>query len=287
MRTNFSPMTDIHLDLTETTIDGPRTRRWVLDVGAHREFAAHRIARVGIEDAVAPYRRIRIRPAGSFLMACLAGRGRVLLDGRWQTIGAGTVCMAPPRVLNAFAALPGQTWRFCWVRYEEPPHVKPLVSAASPVRVRSDVESVRCIFEGLRAEWTGAKDAKLLHHWTELLHGQVRRLAQPWQVDERLWKLWEEVARELTAPWDLDSLARRFHSSKEQLRRLCLRELGRSPMQHLTGLRMQRAQELIETTADKLETIAPLVGYESALVFSRAFKRWIGTSPSEYRGRGK
>jgi len=56
-------------------------------------------------------------------------------------------------------------------------------------------------------------------------------------------------------------------------------------MQHLTAMRIQRAQSLLEKTTDKLEAIAPEVGYDSALVFSRAFKRWVGLSPSEYRQR--
>src|SRR5436190_10824101 len=95
-------MAEIHLHLTETTIDGRGTRRWVLEAAECAELAACRIARVGIDDAVPPYERVRLRPAGSFLLAGLAGEGRVLLDGRWQRITAGEVCMAPPRVVNAF-----------------------------------------------------------------------------------------------------------------------------------------------------------------------------------------
>lgn len=56
-------------------------------------------------------------------------------------------------------------------------------------------------------------------------------------------------------------------------------------MHHVTYLWMQHAQRLLETTDDKLEVVARLVGYESALVFSRAFKRWIGSTPTDYRAR--
>ena len=54
-------------------------------------------------------------------------------------------------------------------------------------------------------------------------------------------------------------------------------------MQHLAYMRIQRAQELLEKTNDKLEAIAPEVGYESALTFSRAFARCVGLTPSQYR----
>src|SRR6187399_675664 len=64
----------------ETTIDGPRTRRWVLECGECQEFNAHRIARLGMEEAAPPYRRVRLQPAGSFFLATTEGEGRILLD---------------------------------------------------------------------------------------------------------------------------------------------------------------------------------------------------------------
>jgi len=91
------------------------------------------------------------------------------------------------------------------------------------------------------------------------------------------------VAHDLAADWTLDRLAARYRASKEQFRRVCLRELGRSPMQHLTSLRIERAQQLLDSTQDKIEAIAEQIGFENAPVFSRAFKRWVGQSPKRYR----
>ncbi len=85
----------------ETTINGPRTRRWMLTAGECREFLAHRIARMGIDVAQSPYNLVRLRPEGSFILACLDGEGRMFLEGRWQRVAAGELCLAPPRVLNA------------------------------------------------------------------------------------------------------------------------------------------------------------------------------------------
>lgn len=279
-------MSEIHIPITETTVDGPRTRRWALNVAECRALAAHRLGRLGLDEALPPYRRVRLRPQGSFLMATLAGSGRVLLDGRWQKIGAGTVCMAPPRVLNAFYAEGRKPWRFAWLRCEEAEGVTPLVSASSPVLVtHGAAELVRAI-EGLRAEHEGACDPKLLHHWVEIIHGLARRLAQPFQVNDRLRKLWEPVEKRLEEPWTLARLARLVHLSPEHLRRLCHHELGRSPMQHLNSMRMQRARHLLETTDDKLEVIARHIGYANGFIFSRVFRRWVGCAPGEYRHGG-
>jgi AraC-like DNA-binding protein len=248
-------------------------------------MSSHRIGRIGWHEARAPYERVRLRPQGSFFLACVSGEGRILLDGRWQRVRPGDVFMAPPRILNAFRANDGVPFVFAWARYEEPPWVKPLVGAGSPVRGRAGAsELVRCI-AGLRAEWESQKDPKVVHHWLALIHIQTTRLASPWQRHDRLWRLWDEVANNVAASWTLATLAARVNLSAEHLRRICLKELGRTPVHHVTYIRMQHARELLEATDDKLEVIAPQVGYTSALIFSRAFKRWVGMSPSEYRAR--
>ncbi|MEX0669389.1 MAG: AraC family transcriptional regulator [Pirellulales bacterium] len=276
-------MTEIHLDLTETTVDGAGTRQWSLTRDDCTELATHRIMHLGMTDAAVPYRRVRLRPTGSFVMVCHEGRGRILLDGRWQSSRKGVACLAPPRVLNAFHALPGSRWQFAWIRFDEPEHVRPLVTAASPVRVRCDADTLWRIMSGLRAEWESGQESRLIHHWIELAHGEARRIAQPWRVDDRLWEVWDEVAHDLAASWTLDTLAARYRASKEQFRRVCLRDLGRSPMQHLTSLRIERAQHLLTATQDKVESIAQQLGFKDASVFSRAFKRWVGRSPKSYR----
>ncbi len=269
----------------ETTVDGGRTRRWVLDANASPLLAAQRIARLGIDTTHPPYERVRLRPGGSFFLASLEGEGRILLEGRWARLGEGDVIMAPPRVLNAFFTPPGKRWVLAWMRYDEAPAVQPLVGAASPLRVTGGAAELGRVITGLRTEWESEREAALIHHWVSLAHAHARRLARPGRGDEKLWRLWEEVAAQLAEPWTLDRLATRVHMSAEHLRRICRREIGRSPMEHLAYIRMQRAQELLETTGDKLETIAAEVGYSSGLVFSRAFARCIGLSPTEYRQR--
>lgn len=272
-------------DLKETTVNGPRTRRWVLAATDCSEFAEHRISRIGIDTAHAPYCRVRLRPTGSFFLACLEGEGQMLLEGGWQRVGAGALCMAPPRVLNALRAVPGQRWVFAWIRYEEPHWVKPLVGAASPLRLRDGADEVGRVMGGLRAEWEGEREPSLCHHWVSLLHALVQRSARPWRSSSRVSEVWEAVAREMAAEWKLPALAQRCHLSAEHLRRICLRELGRTPMEHVSYMRMQRARELLEATDEKLERIAPQVGYRSATVFSRAFTRFVGITPSQYRAR--
>ena len=51
----------------------------------------------------------------------------------------------------------------------------------------------------------------------------------------------------------------------------------------LDQVRHQRALELIRAGGYPVERIAAAVGYRDARSFRRAFKRWTGCNPSEFR----
>ena len=56
-----------------------------------------------------------------------------------------------------------------------------------------------------------------------------------------------------------------------------------APMQWLANARIDRARELLETTAEPVENIGGLTGLGAPASVRAAFHRHIGTSPQEYR----
>lgn len=266
----------------DLTLDSPGTSCWFLTPEDCPLLAAHGLARVGIDNSAAGYQRVRLRPAGSFILETSEGEGRVLLEGKWQKTTEGEVVMAPPRVLNAFQTAPGQHWKIAYVRYDEPPGVKPLIDAGSPLRQAGHIR-LGIALAGLRDEWDNERELSMVRHWLAIIDAIARRLARPWRMDQRLWQLWQDVDAEIGADWPLQRLATHAGLSTEHLRRTCLKSLGRSPIEHLTYLRVQRAQDILESGDDKIEVIARRVGYTSGHAFSRAFQRCVGLLPSEFR----
>lgn len=61
------------------------------------------------------------------------------------------------------------------------------------------------------------------------------------------------------------------------------KETGETFSSYLTGLRMQKAKELLKTTSFKIYEIAEMVGYHSVEHFNRMFKKMNGISPAQYR----
>ena len=125
-----------------------------------------------------------------------------------------------------------------------------------------------------------------MNHWVELIEMLIGRVLQPYRSDDRLWHLWAEVDADVARPWTLEDLGRVACLSGEHLRRLTRKQFGRSPMEHVTWLRMRKAAALLASTPHKIETIGRAVGYENPFAFSTAFKRCTGKSPSEYRQSG-
>ncbi|MGI8964942.1 MAG: AraC family transcriptional regulator [Limisphaerales bacterium] len=272
-------------DFIETSINAPNTREWWVRADACPALKLHQIVHVGSIETGVPYSRVRTDLSGTYMLASLSGQGEILLDGRWRVCRAGWAALTPPHALLAFRAMPKFKWNFCWVKYEQPPKQKPIISSSSPVLARYDPQPIHSAIMGLFQEVNGTAAAAPIHHWVELIQTYVLRFAQPWHVNNRLLSLWENVNATLGEKWTIQKLAQKSNLSREHLRRLCRQQLGRSPMHQVIYLRMQKAAELLSATDEKIETIAGAVGYENPFVFSNTFKKWTGVRPSQHRSK--
>ena len=282
-------------NLTDVTIHSPRTqmqgvraanvesRPWIEDFPVCQPLNLYQIIHVGIQEAVAPTRIVRTNQTTTYFLACFGGRGRVLIDGRWRICREGFACLLPAHTLNAFEAVPGVVWKFCWCCYQRPAEQRPIADATTPVMARFEALPLRSAIMGLMYECSGPAQPTLMQEWANLVHSYVLRFAQPTNQPDQLRLLWERVTAHLADDWTLAKLAREAGYSNEHLRRLCRRQLGRSPMHQVIYMRMRRAAELLSTTEQTIESIAFEVGYHNPFVFSNAFTKWIGWRPSEYR----
>ena len=85
------------------------------------------------------------------------------------------------------------------------------------------------------------------------------------------------------APWTVAALAATAAVSRSTLAARFSGVVGRSPLDYLTGWRMELACRRLRRSTDPVATIAREVGYGSESAFSTAFKRVLGVAPREYR----
>lgn len=65
------------------------------------------------------------------------------------------------------------------------------------------------------------------------------------------------------------------------------RTYGMTPNEFLQELKMREAQTLLTQTAHTLSEIAQSLGYPDLFAFSKAFKKRLGTAPTQYRLQAK
>jgi AraC-like DNA-binding protein len=74
-----------------------------------------------------------------------------------------------------------------------------------------------------------------------------------------------------------------FMSSRTFKRRLA--DLGTSYQELVDTERQKKAMEYLRHTSKTVDEIALLLGYNDPSNFGRAFKRWLGTTPTQYRNQ--
>ncbi|MBD2844184.1 helix-turn-helix transcriptional regulator [Paenibacillus sp. IB182496] len=84
-------------------------------------------------------------------------------------------------------------------------------------------------------------------------------------------------------PLAVKEVALRLGLTAVQLTRRFREAYDRTPLDYLTGLRVQRAQSLLLRSELTLDEIAQQCGYESGFYLSRLFAKRLGISPSDYR----
>ena len=83
--------------------------------------------------------------------------------------------------------------------------------------------------------------------------------------------------------WTLEELASEAAASRSALADRFTQIVGCPPIQYLTQWRMQIAAKRLADPNVKIAAVAHEVGYESEAAFSRAFKKFVGRSPSQWR----
>lgn len=272
-------------NLRETHLIGPRCREWVLGGDRFPQLRTAGLVWVGHSVLRPPYRMVRLRSTYGHVVAVSGGRGRALIDGRVVDWRPGQVLLAPAGALHAFEVAGPGPWRIAWVFFDDKDGPSVVPGDRSRL-VEADAGDFVATMQMLAREAAGEAQPALLQALATVLEAQARRLAGSDPLDARLWRLWEQVESDLGRDWSGRELARAASLSEEHLRRLCHRHLRRSPMAHLTHLRLQRAGTLLRSTPAKIEDIAVRVGFAGVYSFSAAFKRWSGVPPSEYRSRG-
>ncbi|MES2376660.1 MAG: AraC family transcriptional regulator [Bacteroidota bacterium] len=85
---------------------------------------------------------------------------------------------------------------------------------------------------------------------------------------------------------DMEDVALQLPMGYSSFRKIFKKVVGESPNQYHLNLRVNRAKDLLMTTALNISEIADQTGFESVHYFSKLFKKKNGVSPNAFRKQG-
>ncbi len=265
--------------MPEKLVIGKRTREVVKVFG--NEQVGFGLMAAGRTRAFAPYEISRDQIKGGHVIATFEGQGEFWLNGAWQRSTEGSVFIAPPGAAESFRPVKGSSWSFCWLHTF--PKFFDHYQSLEPRLFSTDIALFRHAVEGFIHSTFSSDEGKTSGPWEDLIRFYAQRFMSISTSDKRLEKVWAAVAGEPAKPWSTEDLSRLAGMSREQLRLHSRRETGRSPMQQITHIRLQRAIQILQTCDYKQQVVAELVGYESAFAFSNAMLKVTGNRPSYYQ----
>ena len=89
----------------------------------------------------------------------------------------------------------------------------------------------------------------------------------------------ENYSREISA----EQLAESAHVSVRTLFRIFKEQLHMTPVEYITGFRLQKACELLVSSGESVTAVAYACGFGSASYFGRIFRGTFGCTPAQYR----
>ena len=91
------------------------------------------------------------------------------------------------------------------------------------------------------------------------------------------------MSKNLNKNITLNDISEQFFINPYYFSQLFKKRTGESYLNYLTGLRIKRAQKLLESTDLKVYEICEMIGYTNINHFNKVFERMVGVKPREYK----
>ena len=227
----------------------------------------------------------------------VSGRGTYSVGGNVYTLGAGDIFVVCPNTEAIWKPDQGNPWEYLWISFTglnaENYMRRCNISPTSPV-IRNNEPKIHEFFLMLEevSVTNPARDLKILSITYNIFSELIRSYFEKNQLDagknnrhaktyiaKATYYIHEHYSEEIT----LHSLAVLLGLTETYVSHLFKKELNLTFSAYLSMFRITKASNLMAETDLSIREIAEEVGYRDSLYFSRAFRKYMGQSPSEFR----
>lgn len=156
-----------------------------------------------------------------------------------------------------------------------------------------EAEQMRDIFEKIYAEYRNANFGKSSFIRSKLLEALLLFARAQIRPDESVdvgssikrtfWDILQHVHLHYADKLTLESLSHKYKISAPTISQSFKKLSGKSFLEYLHTLRINRALSLLSSTEMPVTDVAAEVGFESYRTFTRVFKKMKGVTPGEFR----
>lgn len=227
----------------------------------------------------------------------VSGKGVYQAGGTSYELEAGQGFLIPPGSQTFYQADAHEPWTYLWIGFDGDQAAKYLADIG--------LGGSRLTFRSSRGQLIQDTVLSMLEHKTGsvsnqfllegLLYSFFHILAEDTDVypssgseadSQYVRQAMEFIQNSYCTPIRVADIADYVSINRSYLYSLFRKELQMSPQEYLSNYRLTQAAELLLITDLSVEGAALSCGYTDPLVFSKAFKRKYGLTPSQYR-KGK
>lgn len=225
---------------------------------------------------------------------CIAGLGWAELNGHRVAVPRGSVLCIFPGTPHSYGANEQDPWTILWTHIRHPfarkilqnigfsaerPVIETGVSSRLQALLREIVDTHRHTFSMEELRYTGSLAGAALN----LIPLLARRRKTSGNSEERVTDVVRQLPGMMHRTIRIPELSRMAGLSDSHFSMVFKNCTGCSVMEYIERLRLQFAQELLDTTDLPVQEIAGRIGMEDPLYFSRRFRKLYGASPRHYR----
>lgn len=221
----------------------------------------------------------------------LSGHGKLIINDTKYSLGPNQGFLIPDEVLAYYEADMEDPWNYVWIHVDGPKANEAFQQAGitkkQPIFIPSGApEPLIQLFYDIIShpdeEYYGmAKSYEILNyivtHSTNKVRAETNR-----QLDY-VRKIIKFVQLRYNEQLKIEDIARICGLNRSYLARLFKEATGRTIQDYILTCRMNEAKQYLSSKEYPVQYIAYAVGYNDTFTFSKAFKRFTGMSPSEFR----
>ena len=186
------------------------------------------------------------------------------------------------------------SWEAAWLHFdgelarayyqEITSHYGNVLNPANPMALSRTLNEICGLFRNAAP----IVEATLSAHITDILNGLLIPAAENRKISAYAEMIADSVAfinEHFQEPLTLEAIAKKATLSPYYFTRIFTREIGFTPHQYLINVRISAAKFLLKSSELSVKDIAFGTGFNSESSFCSTFKKWTGSTPSQYRGQ--